>query len=196
MNKVVIASSNQHKIEEINLFLSSHKINSSSLKDFDPIEPPVEDAKTFLGNAELKAFYYAKKLKMAVMADDSGLCVNALKSEPGVKSARYAGENASDEENNQLLLKNLSDKSDRRAYFQCVIALCLPKAERIIFFIGKCEGVILNDYQGEKGFGYDPLFLPEGSSKTFAEMTHEEKNKISHRGIALSGVEKFLTFHF
>ncbi|PCJ60852.1 MAG: non-canonical purine NTP pyrophosphatase, RdgB/HAM1 family [Planctomycetota bacterium] len=196
MNKVVIATSNKHKVKEINTFLSSHKMDSVGLNEFDPIEPPVEDAETFLGNAELKALYYSKKLEMTVMADDSGLCVNALKGAPGVRSSRFASENASDEENNNYLLEQLSDQKDRRAYFQCVIALCLPEAKRIIFFVGKCEGVILNELQGAKGFGYDPLFLPDGASKTFAEMTSQEKNKISHRGIALGGVEKFLTFQF
>ena len=142
MDKIVIASTNPHKIEEMLFFLKGHKLLACGLKDFEKIPAPNETGKTFIENAELKARYYSEKLKLPVLSDDSGLVVKALKGEPGVRSARFAGENATGVENNQLLLQKLNGASDRSAYFQCILSLCIPKEKRIIFFVGRCEGKI------------------------------------------------------
>ena len=184
VDKVVIATSNKHKVEEIQFFLKAHRIESCSLADFDAILPPAETGKTFMENSELKARYYSEKLNLPVIADDSGLVVKALKGEPGIRSARYAGENASGVENNNS------------AFFQCVLSLILPSEKRIIFFVGKCDGKILSKYKNEIGFGYDPIFQPHGKEKTFSMMDQNEKNEISHRGIALRGLNKFLKSTF
>ncbi len=196
MDKLLIASTNSHKVEEIKAYLQKFNINALSLNDVDEITPPEETGATFLENAELKARYYAEKLNMPVLADDSGLCVYALKNEPGVKSARYSGEEVDDKRNNELLLKNLEKAKSRNASFQCVIALANPVKKVLTFFVGRCEGEIASNYKGSDGFGYDPLFVPEGSTKTFAELSFEEKNKISHRGVALRGLEKYLNYSF
>lgn len=196
MDKLVVASTNAHKVEEIKTYLQKFGIEALSLKDFDAVVPPEEIGDTFLSNAELKAKYYAEKLQMPVLADDSGLCVYSLKNEPGVRSARYSGEAATDQENNELLLKNLEKAKSRNASFQCVIALANPLKKVLTFFVGRCEGEIVSEYKGVEGFGYDPLFMPEGTTKTFAELSRDEKNKISHRGVALRGLEKYLNYSF
>lgn len=196
MDKLVLATTNQHKIEEFRLFLANHKIQILSLSDFAPVQAPEENGTSFLQNAELKAKYYADKFNMPVLSDDSGIVVKSLKGEPGVRSARYAGEKADGVENNKLLMKNLQNTADRSAYFQCVLALCLPKEKRLVFFIGKCYGKIINEYNGEKGFGYDPIFKPDGREETFSKINSVEKNLISHRGIALRGFDKFLKSTF
>lgn len=196
MDKIVIASTNQHKIEEMLYFLKNHKLIACSLADFDAIPAPQETGKTFIENAELKARYYSEKLKLPVLSDDSGLVVKALKGDPGVRSARFAGENATGVENNKLLMQKLNGCQDRSAYFQCILSLCIPKEKRIIFFVGRCEGKITSDYNGESGFGYDPIFKPDGQEYTYAKMNAEQKNATSHRGIAFRGFDKFLRASF
>jgi XTP/dITP diphosphohydrolase len=196
VDKIVIASSNPHKIDEMQFFLKEYKIEACNLSEFAKIPAPDETGKTFIENAELKARYYADKLKLPVLADDSGLVVKSLKGEPGVRSARFAGENASGVENNKLLLEKLNGHSDRSAFFQCVLSLILPKEKRIVFFVGKCDGKIITEYKGESGFGYDPIFKPDGQDKTFAKMNAKDKNAISHRGIAFRGFDKFLRSTF
>jgi len=196
MDKVVLATTNQHKIEEFKLFFKDHKVEVLLLSDFKPIPPPEETGKTFFENSELKSKYYAEILNLPVLSDDSGIVVKALKGEPGVRSARYAGEKATGVENNRLLMENLTGSQDRSAYFQCILSLCLPKEKRIAFFVGKCEGKIISEYNGESGFGYDPIFKPDGKDVTFSKIEGVEKNKISHRGIALRGLDKFLRSTF
>ena len=196
MDKVIIATTNAHKIEEIQAFLKSHKISFCSLADCAPVPPPVEDGKTFMENSELKARYYSEKLNLPVLADDSGLVVKALNGEPGIKSARFAGENATGVDNNKLLMERLKGSADRSAFFKCVLTLIIPKEKRIVFFVGKCDGKILNEYNNEVGFGYDPIFKPDGHDKSFSKMNQDEKNIISHRGIALRGLDKFLKSTF
>lgn len=187
--KLVFATNNQHKLKEVQKMLPS-SIQLLSLKDihcFDDIE---ETAKTLEGNASLKADYITEKYGYHCFADDTGLEINSLNGEPGVFSARYAGEHGNSEKNMQKVLENLTDKIDRTAQFRTVIALNLNNEQH--FFEGICKGEIISDKSGTEGFGYDPIFKPKGYSLSFAEMSSEEKNKISHRGIAVQQLVHFL----
>ncbi|MBQ9112243.1 MAG: RdgB/HAM1 family non-canonical purine NTP pyrophosphatase [Clostridia bacterium] len=185
--KIVLASRNKHKIGELQALLRKHvpDIEILSLDDVGFTEDIVEDGKDFFENAYIKARAAASTGYIG-LGDDSGLSVRSLGGAPGIYSARYAGEHGDDEANNRLLLENLKDKSDRYAEFVCVIACVFPEdINRGHFFEGKTGGVIIDEYRGRGGFGYDPLFLYEPMDKTFAEMSAEEKNSISHRGKAI-----------
>lgn len=188
--KLVIASNNSHKIQEIRQILSGKFDEILSLNQVGVSHETVEDGKTFLENALKKAREIAKITGMPTLADDSGLCVNSLGGAPGIISARYAGcgeKNSTDAENNELLLKNLSDKSDRSAYFICTVALVYPDGKEITAE-GFMHGEIIDSPRGVAGFGYDPIFLPVGESRTAAELSDEEKNAISHRGNAIKNL--------
>ena len=151
-----------------------------------------ENGETFEENAFIKASTAAKSGYIGI-GDDSGLAVNALGGAPGVYSARYAGDHGNDEANNQYLLKNLANKDDKSAKFVSVVACVFPEdTENGFFFRGETEGIIINEYRGEGGFGYDPLFYYTPMNKTYAEMTAEEKNSISHRGKAMRLLAEFL----
>lgn len=182
--KLYVATHNQHKIREIGQILPDFEIIAD-----DP-EGVEENAPDFAGNALIKVRAIAAKHKGDwCLADDSGLEVNALGGEPGVRSARYAGEPSNTPNNNALLLKNLSGVTDRRANFTCAIAIVDSKgSERTV--VGKCFGRIAEKPSGAEGFGYDPLFIPDGYDKSFAELTADEKNAISHRGRALAEAAK------
>ena len=182
--KLYVATHNQHKIREIGQILPDFEIIAD-----DP-EGVEENAPDFAGNALIKVRAIAAKHKGDwCLADDSGLEVNALGGEPGVRSARYAGEPSNTPNNNALLLKNLSGVTDRRANFTCAIAIVdLKGSERTV--VGKCFGRIAEKPSGAEGFGYDPLFIPDGYDKSFAELTADEKNAISHRGRALAEAAK------
>lgn len=183
--KLFVATHNQHKIREIGEILAGWEI----LPD-DP-EGVEENAPDFIGNALIKVRAIAAKHPGEwSMADDSGLEVKALNGAPGVRSARYAGEPSNTPANNALLLKNLEGVSDRTANFTCAIALVDPEGKEHTVE-GKCFGKIAEKPSGAAGFGYDPLFIPDGYEKSFADLTAEEKNAISHRGRALAQV-KFL----
>ena len=185
--KLIIASNNKHKIQEIRQILSGKFDEILSLTDAGVCHETVEDGDTFQANALKKAREIAKITGCATLADDSGLCVNALDGAPGIISARYAGggvNHSTDAENNALLLKNLSEKEDRSAHFICVVALVYPDGKEVVAE-GYMYGKIIDDPRGLKGFGYDPIFLPDGQEKTAAELSDEEKNAISHRGNAL-----------
>ncbi len=185
--KIVLASRNKHKIGELQALLGKYVegIEVLSLDDIGFEGDIVEDGATFEENAFIKASTIAK-LGYIGVGDDSGLCVRALDGAPGVYSARYAGEHGDDAANNALLLQNLSDKHDRSAEFVCVIACVLPcDISHGYFFRGATEGEIIDEYRGVGGFGYDPLFYYAPMNKTFAEMSAEEKNSISHRGRAV-----------
>ncbi|MBS1516194.1 MAG: RdgB/HAM1 family non-canonical purine NTP pyrophosphatase [Bacteroidetes bacterium] len=190
LEKLVIASNNGHKIEEISSILSGSEMKIFSLKDFPEFPDPEETGNTLEENSLIKAKAVSEKFNMPAIADDTGLFVNALNGEPGVYSARYSGENATYESNCQKLLDELKDKPDRSAEFRSVICLYINEPEKY-FFEGIVKGSIINEKRGEKGFGYDPLFLPLHSEKTFAELTGEEKNKISHRSLALQKLKQF-----
>lgn len=193
-SKIILSSGNKHKINEITDILKNMPFDVVSkddlgYKDFDV----VEDGSTLEENAFKKAEELHMLVKGIVIADDTGLFVDALNGEPGVYSARYAGESVSYKDNNNLLLKNLKNfpMEKRTAKFKTVIAVVFEDGKRIMAE-GTCSGKIAFEERGENGFGYDPLFIVDGVDKTFAEMTEEEKNKISHRAKALLNLKKKL----
>lgn len=186
--KLVFATANQHKAEEIQKKLPS-LIQVLTLKDLELKEEIPETAETMEGNAVLKAEYIAKHFGMDCFADDSGLEIEALNGEPGVYSARYAGSERDDEKNLQLVLKKMKGVTNRNARFKTVIALSVNN--KIHLFEGIINGKIRHEKKGTMGFGYDPIFEPENAGVTFAEMSVEEKNNLSHRARA---VEKMIQF--
>lgn len=181
---IVLATRNRGKTAEIRDFLKGFPVDIQDLNDFGPIPEVVEDGATFDDNAYKKASFISKVIGFPALADDSGLEVSALGGAPGVHSARYAGENASDEANNAKLLEALSGVKDRSARFQCVLSLAVPTGAALTYE-ASCEGLILDQPRGNNGFGYDPLFYYPELDKTFGEMTLEEKSRVSHRGKAL-----------
>jgi XTP/dITP diphosphohydrolase len=190
---LVLATRNKGKLVELRRLLSDFDITIKGLDEFGPLSEVEEDGKTFRANAYKKAFSTAKALGIPALADDSGLVVNALNGAPGVMSARYAGEYASDEERYQKLLKEMKGKTDRSASFECAIVIALPDGKSKSFS-GQCEGQITFEPMGEAGFGYDPVFLYPPLNQTFSQIPLEEKNKISHRGKAMAQLkEKFGT---
>lgn len=187
--KLVFATNNKHKLEEISAIVGD-KIEILSLNDINCHDDIPETADTFEGNALQKARYVKEKYGYDCFADDTGLRVVALNGEPGVYSARYAGEPANSERNIDKLLANLEGKTDRRASFITCIALTLEGKEHI--FYGEIEGRIIDERRGTSGFGYDSVFVPEGYDETFAQMGESEKNKISHRAKAVKKLSEFL----
>ncbi len=182
---IVLATRNEGKIAEFKVLVKDLAIEIKSLNDFGPIPTVEEDGETFEDNAYKKAQFTARVLGFPALADDSGLVVKALDGVPGVHSARYAGEDASDEENNLKLLKAMEGVKNREAYFMCVLAIAMPSGPALIYE-GRCDGVIAEELTGNQGFGYDPLFFHESLKKTFAQMSTEEKNQVSHRGRAMA----------
>jgi XTP/dITP diphosphohydrolase len=187
--KLVFATNNQHKLKEVQEMLSN-SIEVLSLKDIGCSEDVEETEITLEGNAKLKADYITEKYGFDCFADDTGLEVDALNGKPGVFSARYGGEHGNSEKNMQKLLKELHGKANRKAQFRTAVALNLENKQYL--FEGICEGEILEKKTGTGGFGYDPIFKPTEASASFAEMNSEEKNKISHRGIAIQELVQFL----
>jgi len=185
----MVATRNAHKLEEIGMILSEVEVcGVESLEDAPDVE---ETGVTFLENATLKAVAISKVTDEWVLSDDSGLEVDALNGEPGVYSSRYAGVEGDDAGNNEKLLGELSGQSDRSGRFRCVMVIAL-QGEVLAHFSGHVEGRILEERHGTGGFGYDPLFVPEGYEKSFAELGDEIKNKLSHRANALKGVKKWI----
>jgi XTP/dITP diphosphohydrolase len=182
---LVLATRNEGKISEFEDLIADCGIEIKSLKDFGPIPLVEEDGATFEDNAYKKAAFTAKVLGVPALADDSGLMVGALGGMPGVKSARYAGEDATDKENNLKLLKAMKDVEERDASFMCIIAIAVP-AGPVLIYEGRCDGHITQEPIGKNGFGYDPLFYFPPLKKTFAQMKSEEKNRVSHRGKAMA----------
>ena len=191
--KLLLATKNRGKIKEIIRLLKGQRVEVLTLDDFPGISLPKEDRSTFKGNALKKARFVAGETGLAAISDDSGLCVDALGGRPGVLSARYAGDNATDEENLEKLLLEMKDvpEGKRTASFVCVIALVLPSGKEKTFE-GRLEGVIAAKPKGRGGFGYDPVFFLPGKNKTLAELKPEEKNLLSHRGAALKRFKKNL----
>ena len=187
VNIIVLATRNSGKIKEFQQLLKNFPVEIKGLSDFGPIPEVEEDGETFDDNAYKKALFTAKALGLPAMADDSGLVVKALGGAPGVKSARYAGENATDKENIDKLLLEMKGQDDRRAAFECVISIAIPSGPALTYE-GRCEGQITQEPKGTSGFGYDPVFFCPQYNKTFAELSSEEKNKVSHRGKALKEV--------
>lgn len=191
---IVCATKNKHKIEEMQDILGKYgiKLVSRDEAGVPPVEI-IEDGETFEENSFKKANEIMKLCNKPTMADDSGLMVDYLGGAPGVYSARFAGEEGNYEKNNEKLLHLLEhvEKKQRNAKFVTVITLIFPDGEKIVAR-GECKGRIISEPCGENGFGYDPIFLPEGMDKTFAQMSSEEKNSISHRALALKELERLL----
>ena len=188
VNILVLATNNKNKVKEFEHLLKGFNIEIRSLADFGTIPEAIEDGDSFDANAYKKAHHTARILGLPAIADDSGLVVEALNGDPGVFSARYAGDNSTDDENTQKLLENLKGHSNRKASFKCVLSIAVPSGPALTYE-GECHGTIIDEKRGENGFGYDPVFYFEEYGKTFAELTMDEKGKISHRGKALAELQ-------
>lgn len=187
--ELIFATHNNNKVKEVTKMLPSY-LSMKSLTAIDFFEEIEETGETFEENALLKAKTIFNKTGKNVFADDSGLVIEALDGAPGVYSARYAG-TGKDEDNIAKALKELDGKTNRKAYFISIFCLILNGKE--YFFEGRVNGTIATEIRGDNGFGYDPIFIPDGFSKSFAQMTPEEKNAISHRGKAIEKLNDFLT---
>lgn len=187
--EIIFATHNQNKLKEVQVLMPSY-IKLISLEDLGFDEDIPETSGTIAGNAIQKVEYLKNRFQQPIFADDTGLLVEALDGEPGVYSARYAGEQKSSEDNMDLLLKKLTNNNNRSARFVTAIALDLNNNQTL--FEGVCEGSILLERSGSKGFGYDPIFQPDGYEKSFAEMTLTEKGAISHRAKALRKLIDYL----
>jgi XTP/dITP diphosphohydrolase len=181
---LVIATRNPGKIVEIQDLVKDFSVKIKNLADFGPIPAVREDGDTFDENAYLKASFTARILGLPALADDSGLLVKALNGAPGVYSARYAGDNATDDQRCAKLLSAMAGKKDRRAAFECVISIAVPTGPALTYE-ARCEGLIPEEPVGSNGFGYDPIFFYPPLNRTFAQLTREEKSQVSHRGKAL-----------
>lgn len=195
VERIIIASRNKGKINEFKKLFEKEGVTVLSLDELDMTIPEIEETgATFHENAKIKAETVASIVNEPVIADDSGLVVDALNGRPGVYSARYAGEPTDDVKNYEKVLDELEavEEKNRTARFVAVLALSRP-GEETLFFEGKCEGKIAYEPKGEHGFGYDPIFIPDGYDVTMAQLTGDEKNKISHRFHALERLKKWLT---
>lgn len=190
---LVLATTNQNKIAEICQILNGKNLNIITMNDIPSLPEVEEDGLTFEENARKKALTIAKLTGRLTLADDSGLMVDALNGRPGVLSARYSGDDATPLKNNEKLLNELKDvpMKKRTARFVCVIAIARPSG-KVSVVEGRCEGLIARELRGKQGFGYDPLFIVPDRDKTFAELGAAEKNKISHRAIALEKAAQIL----
>jgi XTP/dITP diphosphohydrolase len=194
MPSLLLATRNSGKVRGIARILEDAGWSLCSLREFEHVETPEENGETYADNAIAKARFYAAATGLCALADDSGLEVEALGGAPGVFSARYAGENASDADRRELLLAELlkTNDNDRRARFVCVVAIASANGAVLNVSEGTCEGTITFAPRGAGGFGYDPLFIPDGYNQTFAELPAEVKNQISHRARALIKTHQFL----
>lgn len=188
--KIVLATYNNHKLSEIESLIGCSDIKLISLADLGYNDEIIENGKSFIENALIKAETIYKKFKIPTLADDSGICIDALEGEPGIKSARFAGENTNAQEKNRIIIDLLKGKTDRNAHYTCSLAYVTGDEK---FIIEKyCHGLIIEKETGINGFGYDPIFYLESYKKTLAELTLEEKNKISHRGKAFIEFKKYI----
>lgn len=197
MKTVVVASNNKHKIEEIKTILKEFEIEVLSLKEVGITIEVEENGSTFVENAHIKAkeiYNLLKDKNYWVLSDDSGLAVDALNGAPGVYSARFCGEHGNDKKNNEKLLNLLENvpEENRSAKFICAMVLIMDE-DKVVKVQGEVEGYIIREELGENGFGYDPLFFTKVYNKTFAQLSEEEKNSISHRGNALKRLKEELT---
>ncbi len=185
--KLIIASNNKHKIYEIKKILGDRFSEILSLSEAGIDHETVEDGTTFDQNATKKAREIAEISGCPSLADDSGICAHALDGAPGVYSARFSGGHGNDNDNNDLLIEMLKDKTDKTAHYTCAMVIAYPDGKEI-HAEGHLYGEIIDTPRGDRGFGYDPIFVPEGEKRTVAEMTDEEKNAISHRARALNAL--------
>lgn len=189
INKLVIATANEHKLIEIkNIFKDSAKEILPMPSDIGEI---IEDGNSFIENSLIKAKAVYNHTKLPSLADDSGICINALNGEPGIYSARYGGENLGYKEKMQMILDKLKNTNDRTAYF-ITSAVCVLDDNYYIALEGRVDGIIVESPKGFDGFGYDPIFKPNGYDITYAEMTLEQKNSMSHRAIAMNKMKEIL----
>ena len=191
MKELLFFSHNQKKIEEINKIFIPSKIKFHTLNSFKKISEPKETGKTFSANAKIKSIFGHKKFNMPCFADDSGFCIEALNDKPGVESKRFLKKFSSDNDAFEYIITNVAKKKNDKAFFVTSISLTTSPGHHIIF-LGRINGRISLRPKGDNGFGYDPIFIPENCKKTFAEMKSVEKNKISHRKIAVSKLQSFL----
>ncbi|MBF0496400.1 MAG: XTP/dITP diphosphatase [Deltaproteobacteria bacterium] len=194
---IVLATRNRGKSEEIRRVLAGYPIDFRDLNDFGVLPDVVEDGLTFEENAYKKSSFYSRILGFPALADDSGLVVEALNGAPGILSARYAGSDATDEQNIQKLLAAMDDQVNRAAAFVCVLSLSMPGGAALTYE-AECEGLITTQPVGQNGFGYDPVFYYPPLEKTFSQLTMPEKNSVSHRGKAFnefkSELDKIITW--
>lgn len=196
--KIVLATTSKDKIREIKKALSGLPLHFLTLSDFPRIKPARENGKTFQENAVIKARHAARQTGFTSLADDSGICVEALRGAPGIHSSRWVGKHAADTDRNNLLIEKLKNvpRKERKAYYECAIAIAVPpvKTKKIKLFIvdAKCRGVIQHKPEGKSGFGYDPLFYVPLYQCTMAQLPLKTKNKISHRGKALEKTKRIL----
>jgi len=194
MQTLLLGTRNPGKVREIESILADSGWSFTSLQSFPGVDTPAESGATYVDNAILKARFYAVATGMCALADDSGLEVEALAGAPGVLSARYAGENASDADRRALLLSQIAKipNINRRARFVSVVTISDARGSVLNVSEGICDGTIISSPRGDGGFGYDPLFVPDGYNQTFAELSEDVKNRISHRARALTNTRDFL----
>jgi XTP/dITP diphosphohydrolase len=184
--RLAIASRNEHKLREIERICAGWDVEWLTVANHDGPWPDVDEPyETYLENAVAKAQETAVALGVPAVADDSGIEVDALGGAPGPRSARFAGERATDVENLEALLAAIDDAADRLARYRCVAAVAWPDGRPAVWAEGTCEGAVIAERRGDNGFGYDPAFVPQGEARTMAELADEEKDRISHRGRAL-----------
>ncbi|WP_080874210.1 XTP/dITP diphosphatase [Oceanobacillus timonensis] len=191
MKKIIIATKNKGKVKEFRAFFAPHNIEVVSLLDLEEDIPDIEETgESFVENAAIKAEQIANRFQQPALADDSGLIIDSLEGRPGIYSARYAGEPTDDQSNIDKILGEMKEVPNdaRDARFICVLAISRP-GEETMFVTGYCEGHIQTEQSGQNGFGYDPIFVPEGYEKTMAELDPAEKNQISHRNMAMHQLE-------
>ena len=191
MKSILFFSHNKKKINEVKNIFNKSKLNIKSLNNSNNIDEPIESGLSFADNAKIKSIYGYKKFKIPCFADDSGICINALKDKPGIESKRFFDNFKNHKEAFKYIISNTIKKNNNRAFFNTTICLTLSLNHHI-FFVGKINGIIAKKPKGLHGFGYDPIFIPNGLNKTFAEIKSSEKNKLSHRKIALEKMESFL----
>jgi len=191
LKELLFFSHNQKKIIEVNQIFKSNKIKIHNLNSFKKTKDPKETGETFTLNAKIKSKYGQKKFNIPCFADDSGFCVEALNNNPGVKSKRFLEKFVSDNDAFDYIISNVIKKNNNKAFFITAISLTIQTNHHIIF-LGKINGRVSLKPKGNNGFGYDPIFIPENQKKTFAEMGLKEKNKISHRKIAITKLKSFL----
>ncbi len=191
MKEILFFSHNQKKIIEVKQIFRTKKTKVLNLNSFPKTFEPLESGKSFFENAKIKSKYGQKKFSIPCFADDSGFCVEALDNNPGIKSRRFLEKFKSKKEAFDYIISKVKRKKNNRAFFITAISLTLKKNHHILF-LGRVNGKISFSPKGKNGFGYDPIFIPESSKKTFAEMRSVEKNKISHRKVALAKLKSFL----
>jgi len=192
LKSILFFSHNQKKIKEVKKIFSKSNLSVKNLNNLNKIKEPNENGQSFADNAKIKSLYGYKKFKLPCFADDSGICINALNKKPGVESKRFFENFKNTKDAFNYIIYNTIKKNDNTAFFTTTICLTLNLGHHI-FFVGRIDGRISNKPRGINGFGYDPIFIPNGLDKTFGEMKSEKKNNISHRMIALQKMESFLS---